>query len=89
MSGITIQKQDNILHLSGILDCRSLNQLWQKKTELFTNIERVNVAKLTRVDSAGLALLTYFCIEQNLKLTDLNKRISMLITLYDLDEILV
>lgn len=88
MSGITIQKQDNILHLSGILDCRSLNQLWQK-TELFTNIEKINVAKLTRVDSAGLALLTYFCIEQNLKLIDLNKRISMLITLYDLDEILV
>lgn len=89
MQVITVQKQDKILHLSGVLDCDTLNQLWHNRTELLKDITGIDVSALNRVDSAGLALLTYFCIKQNIKLIAINRQLKTLIVLYDLDALLV
>ena len=89
MQVITVQKRDNVLHLSGVLDCDTLNELWHNRTELLKDIKGIGVSALIRVDSAGLALLTYFCIKQNVKLLEINQQLKTLIILYDLDTLLV
>lgn len=89
MQVITVQKQDNILHLRGVLDCDTLNELWHNRTDLLKDINCIDVSALSRVDSAGLALLAYFCIKQSIKLIEINQQLKSLIVLYDLDALLV
>lgn len=88
MQAITIQKQADILHLSGVLNCATLKQLWHNKHDLLSNVNSIDVSSLTRVDSSGLALLTYFCIQNNVKLIAINQQLKTLIDLYDLDAVL-
>lgn len=85
---LTTQKQANTLCLTGILDCSTLNQVWSQHKHLLANIIHIDVAKLSRVDSAGLALLTYLCIEYNTQLTGVSSQLSTLIELYDLNSIM-
>lgn len=86
---ITTEVRDKILYLNGVLDCHTLDSIWQQKQQLLDTIKAIDVSKVTRVDSSGLALLTYCCIEQNAKLIAINPQLETLIELYDLDAIVV
>lgn len=86
---ITTEVRDEILYLNGVLDCHTLNSVWQQKQQLLDKIKAIDVSKVTRVDSSGLALLTYCCIQQNAKLIATNPQLQTLIELYDLDAIVV
>ncbi|RKS84700.1 phospholipid transport system transporter-binding protein [Orbus hercynius] len=85
---ITIEKQGSTLHFAGILDCHSLGSVWSRYAQ-FANIDSINVAKLTRVDSAGLALLTYLCIGYQATLVDVTLQLKTLTELYDLEPVVL
>jgi len=88
-TSISMQKQENTLYLDGILDCNTLVQVWSQHSHLLTNINNIDVANLNRVDSSGLALLTYLCIKYNTKLTSASLQLKMLIELYDLAPVIL
>lgn len=85
---IQYQKNESELVLIGELDYNTLNELW-KEPHLLDGINVINLDGLTRVDSSGLALLTYWSIKQNLTLTKLSDKLTTLISLYDLDSVLL
>ncbi|WP_392552704.1 hypothetical protein RHO13_04895 [Orbus wheelerorum] len=89
LTSISIEKQARTLYLDGILDCNTLAQIWSQHSKLLTNIDNIDVAKLNRVDSSGLALLTYLCIKYNTKLTGVSLQLTTLIELYDLDPVIL
>ena len=88
MSRIQIEKQQNSLNLMGELDTHSLNNLWVSQDTLFSDVTHIDVAKVTRVDSSGLATLVYFCNQYNLKLTGISPQLQTLIELYDLQTVI-
>lgn len=77
-----------LLSLKGDLDVSTLTSLWLMKDQLAA-VERINVAELGRVDSSGLALLTCFCTQQNIKLINLTPQLELLVDLYDLDNVVL
>lgn len=84
---------DHILHLSGELDRDSLLPLWQQRVQVLKNITVLDVSELSRVDSAGLALLVHLLGdsqigEQSLTLAGITHRLQTLITLYNLQAII-
>jgi len=88
-TSISMQKQASTLYLDGILDCNTLVQVWSQHSHLLTNINNIDVANLNRVDSSGLALLTYLCIQYNTKLTSVSIQLKTLIELYDLAPVIL
>lgn len=73
-----------------MLECDSLGEIWQQRQALLTGIACLDISELSRVDSAGLALLLHV---QNLRpempipLRGISDRLRTLITLYNLQEI--
>jgi phospholipid transport system transporter-binding protein len=88
MSRIQTEKQQNTLNLIGELDAHSLNDLWSTQHTLLINVTHIDVAKVTRVDSPGLATLVYFCNQYNVKLTGISPQLQTLIELYDLQTVI-
>ncbi|OCG01425.1 STAS domain-containing protein [Gilliamella sp. wkB112] len=88
MSRISAENQQQILYLKGELDVHSLNEIWTTQKSLFNSTKAIDVAQLTRVDSAGLATLVYFCIKYQLQLAGINPQLQTLIALYDLQPVL-
>ncbi|MEG2830875.1 MAG: lipid asymmetry maintenance protein MlaB [Edwardsiella sp. (in: enterobacteria)] len=86
------RRVDATLYLQGALECDSLDALWQQRQTLLTDITCVDISELSRVDSAGLALLLHV---QNLRpetpipLRGVSERLRTLITLYNLQDIVV
>uniref|UniRef100_UPI0036DC0FCE lipid asymmetry maintenance protein MlaB n=1 Tax=Photorhabdus sp. RM322S TaxID=3342825 RepID=UPI0036DC0FCE len=88
------EKVEQTLILKGILDRDILLPLWQQKEKLLAGINGVNVSQLEHVDSTGLALLVRFkhhMQKEGVKLlfSGVSERLSTLITLYDLQEIII
>lgn len=88
------QLQASTLHLSGKLDRDTLLALWQQRESVMAKVDTIDVSALERIDSAGLALLVHlreiartqgrvprFC--------GINDKLRSLITLYNLQEIIV
>lgn len=88
MSLIYWQQQDDVLYLKGVLDRSTLNQIWQQDSTLFDTIANIDVTELTRVDSAGLALLVNYCLNFNLQLIGINTQLRTLIQLYNLEKVI-
>ncbi|XKM13818.1 hypothetical protein RCS94_01250 [Orbaceae bacterium ac157xtp] len=86
---VQFQVDNNVLYLQGILDNHSLNSVWQQQDTKYFNIKHIDTSQLSRVDSSGLALLTYLCIKYQVKLVSVNQQLKTLIELYDLDNIVL
>ncbi|OCQ52387.1 putative phospholipid ABC transporter-binding protein MlaB [Photorhabdus australis subsp. thailandensis] len=88
------EKAGQTLILKGILNRDSLLPLWLHKEKLLANINDINVSQLEHVDSTGLALLVRFKHHMQkegveLLLSGISERLSTLIMLYDLQEIII
>ncbi len=81
------------LILRGELDRETLLPLWNQRRTLMNQITVIDVGGLERVDSAGLAMLVHLRaqVEQDggtLALTGITDRLSTLIALYNLQDII-
>ncbi|AWK43617.1 lipid asymmetry maintenance protein MlaB [Photorhabdus laumondii subsp. laumondii] len=88
------EKTGQTLILKGTLDRNSLLPLWQQKEKLLVEINDINVSQLEYVDSTGLALLVRFKHHMQmrgdkLRFSGIDERLNTLITLYDLQEIII
>lgn len=86
------QECDNTLVLSGALDRNTLRPLWDKRSALLKDKRSLDLTGLTRVDSAGLALLVHLQNEgkmgEPLKVQGINGPLKTLIILYNLQDII-
>ncbi|WP_145513302.1 lipid asymmetry maintenance protein MlaB [Yersinia massiliensis] len=85
-------EQDTLV-LQGELDRETLLPLWQQREVLLADKTHIDVSQLQRVDSSGLALLVHFRelrIKQgtSLTITGVSDRLSTLIELYNLRDII-
>ncbi|WP_370555261.1 lipid asymmetry maintenance protein MlaB [Edwardsiella tarda] len=85
------QRDGTILRLHGELVCDALGEFWRQRQALFQGINCLDISGVTRVDSAGLALLLHV---QNLcpepaPLRGVSDRLHTLIALYNLHEIVL
>lgn len=88
------QLQADTLHLSGKLDRDTLLALWQQRESVMAKADIIDVSALDRIDSAGLALLVHLreiAREQGRtpRFNGINDKLRSLITLYNLQEIIV
>ncbi|RLM27558.1 anti-sigma B factor antagonist [Brenneria alni] len=93
VNALNWQSQQSTLVLSGALDRETLLPLWQQRGMLLADKTSLDVSGLTRVDSAGLALLIHFYHQQSQKgvelgITGAGDRLKTLIALYNLNEII-
>ncbi|AKC32591.1 lipid asymmetry maintenance protein MlaB [Candidatus Pantoea carbekii] len=82
------------LALIGRLDIDTLLTLWHQRESIMVNINIIDVAALEKIDSAGLALLVHLreiVRTQGNKLifTGITDKLRSLITLYNLQKIIV
>lgn len=91
LPSISIQLDtDGILHLKGELDSNNLSQLWHSDVvDGKLHVNAIEVSKLIRVDSSGLALLVYISINNGCKLVNINSQLKTLIELYDLQPVVM
>lgn len=87
------QTEDDTLLLRGELDRVTLLALWEQRDTVLAGIRYLDVSRLDRVDSAGVALMLHLCALQTrrgggLALTGVTDKLRTLITLYHLDNIL-
>lgn len=52
-------REGSTLVLAGELDGDTVQSLWQARAQVMTGVQAFDLAKLTRVDTAGLALLIH------------------------------
>lgn len=81
------------LVLRGELDRETLLPLWNQRRTLMSEVFVIDVAGLERVDSAGLAMLVHLREQAELDgsalaLTGITDRLSTLIALYNLQDII-
>lgn len=84
---LTYEIKDQCLYLTGDLNYQTLEDLWNTPFD-FKNIQLVNLARLTKLDSAGLALLVNWVVCYQIKVQEIDEKMKMLIELYNLKEIL-
>lgn len=87
------QAEDDTLVLRGELDRVTLLPLWEQRENALRDIRFLDVSRLERVDSAGVALMLHLCALQaahggTLLLTGVTEKLRTLITLYNLHNIL-
>lgn len=87
------ESQPPRLILRGELDRETLLPLWNQRRTLMSQVYVIDVAGLERVDSAGLAMLVHLReqVAQDggtLALTGITDRLSTLIALYNLQDII-
>lgn len=92
-NGLHFESLQQCLILSGCLDRETLLPLWEQRESLLNGVTSVDVAQLERVDSAGLAMLVHLRDYAgkhgvDLKITGITDRLSTLVTLYNLQEII-
>ncbi len=85
--------QQETLVLQGELDRETLLPLWQQREALLADKTYIDVSQLQRVDSSGLALLVHFRELRSkqgvsLTITGVSDRLSTLIELYNLRDII-
>lgn len=90
--GLRWQRHGATLRLEGVLDCDSLEAFWSQRQALLAGVACLDIRGLSRVDSAGLALLLH---AQNLgpdapiPLSGVSERLHSLIALYNLQAIVL
>lgn len=87
------QAEDDRLILRGELDRVTLLPFWEQREQALQGIRFLDVSRLDRVDSAGVALMLHLCEMQArrggmLRLTGVTEKLRTLITLYNLHNIL-
>ncbi|WP_241580980.1 lipid asymmetry maintenance protein MlaB [Rosenbergiella nectarea] len=84
--------KESILSLQGELVHDSLAGLWQQRHQVLTGIRAIDLSLLSRVDSAGLALLVHFSSSVDAKdpllLQGVQPALRSLIVLYNLQGVL-
>ncbi|MFV4845463.1 lipid asymmetry maintenance protein MlaB [Edwardsiella tarda] len=86
------QRDGTILRLHGELVCDALGAFWRQRQALLQGINCLDISGVTRVDSAGLALLLHvqnLCPGTPLPLRGVSDRLHTLIALYNLHEIVL
>ena len=88
------QVESHTLYLQGELDRETLIGLWQQRETAMQNVAVIDVSRLQRVDSAGLALLVHLrqIAQQqgtNPVFSGITDKLRSLITLYNLQQIIV
>ncbi|ACS87403.1 MULTISPECIES: lipid asymmetry maintenance protein MlaB [Musicola] len=92
-NSLTWKRENGVLQLEGDLDRDTLLPLWQQREALLNGVGELDLSRLRRVDSSGLALLLHFHHQQQqqekeLNITGASDRLSTLIQLYNLSEII-
>ncbi|MDX7990594.1 lipid asymmetry maintenance protein MlaB [Xenorhabdus littoralis] len=87
------EKVDNTLFLKGTLNRDSLLPLWQQKESALAGVDNIEVSRLNRVDTTGLALFVRLKGEwqqsgRTLTLSGVGERLKTLIDLYGLQNLL-
>ncbi|WP_413736864.1 lipid asymmetry maintenance protein MlaB [Sodalis sp. RH21] len=87
------QAEDDTLVLRGELDRVTLLQFWEQRDAALAGIRFLDVSRLERVDSAGVAMMLHLCALQtqrggSLLLTGVTEKLRTLIALYKLHNIL-
>lgn len=87
------QSEGNVLQLSGELDRDSLLAFWDQRQSLLKEIEVIDVANLTRIDSTGLAMFIQLQGEwqsqgHKLVISGISENFQTLIELYGLTSLL-
>ncbi|MBT0724637.1 lipid asymmetry maintenance protein MlaB [Rosenbergiella sp. S61] len=86
------QCKEGILSLQGELVHNSLANLWQQRHQVLKGIRFIDLSQLSRVDSAGLALLVRFSSSHDAKdsvmLQGVQPALHSLIVLYNLQGLL-
>ncbi len=87
-------QQDASLQLSGILDHVTLLPLWEQRDTVMQGMSAIDLSGLSRVDSAGLALLVHLQDiarrqSGSLAFRGISDKLQSLITLYNLQHIIV
>lgn len=86
--------ENGTLTLTGDLDRETLLPFWNARQQIMTTeIHTLNVAQLSRVDSAGLAMLIHLLDEASsrqvpLKLSGVTEKLQALSALYNLQQII-
>lgn len=84
-------REGEALKLSGELDQDLLNPLWDKRHEAMQGVTRIDLSDVTRVDTAGIALLTHLIAEgkkqgKNVALHGASDNVVTLAQLYNLPQ---
>ncbi|MCG3100420.1 lipid asymmetry maintenance protein MlaB [Enterobacter sp. DRP3] len=82
-------REGETLKLSGELDQDLLNPLWDKRHEAMQGVTLIDLAEVTRVDTAGIALLAHLVAVgkkqgQSVKLNGASENVLTLAQLYNL-----
>ncbi|MBT0725841.1 lipid asymmetry maintenance protein MlaB [Rosenbergiella australiborealis] len=87
------QCKERVLSLQGELVHSSLVNLWQQRAQILQGIDAIDLSQLSRVDSAGLALLVHFSADhhatEKLRLQGVTPSLLSLIRLYNLQGVLL
>lgn len=81
------QRQGHILTFSGVLDRDTLLSFWPQREALLADVIEINLEKLVRVDTAGLAMLVCLShgrVSAPLRFTGLADALQALVSLYHL-----
>ncbi|KAF1694162.1 STAS domain-containing protein [Pseudoxanthomonas koreensis] len=57
MAGLQLRREGEVLHLAGELDRAAATAAWPSLPPLLAGIRSIDITAVTRLDSAGLALL--------------------------------
>lgn len=88
------QSEGSQLRLAGVLERETLLTLWEARYGVMKQIDTIDVSALSRVDSAGLALLVHLqqIAQQQgntLKFSGITDKLHSLISLYNLQQIIL
>ncbi|WP_428944340.1 lipid asymmetry maintenance protein MlaB [Pantoea sp. FN060301] len=88
------QSEAGRLQLAGVLERETLLRLWEKRFDVMKQIDTIDVSALSRVDSAGLALLVHLrqIAQQQgktLRFSGITDKLRSLIALYNLQQIIL
>lgn len=91
VSQLNWQREDQILKLEGELNSETLLPLWQQRQEVVSGVTVFDVSGLTRVDTAGLALLIHLIGQakqqgNEIELRQMSENLHTLVQLYNLPE---
>lgn len=84
---LTYELKDQRLELAGDLTYDTLNQLWQASFN-FNQLKIIELSKVNKLDSAGLALLIHWRVCHAVALVGMDAKMNLLIELYDLNDVL-
>ncbi|MCS3433248.1 lipid asymmetry maintenance protein MlaB [Klebsiella sp. BIGb0407] len=91
VSQLNWQRDDKVLKLEGELTSETLLPLWEQRSGVASGVEIIDFSSLTRVDTAGLALLIHLIglakqQGNDVELRQMSENLYTLVQLYNLPE---